>query len=264
MNKEEFKKELIEMLEEDETQKTENLNECLYMIDDILVGGFENGIRGLDHNVLLFDNVEWEDILTWGTVIVPESQTYISDNEIEELENLGYTKLPLNNNHLVGFKNQKFDIDENKLSIEEQHFYKVCMFEKSHYEDIYMNENDEIIFLPDNNFPNENVLIYDSFENLYEDEGFNERLSEDLDNLLIEDITDTLGNETLNTVTKNDIILKEKYLDSIKGLDLDNDGTPDRIDSDKNRNSVQTQSDLSTVGNKTSKETQDLDDDMER
>ncbi|HHJ7970164.1 TPA: hypothetical protein ACQNF5_000759, partial [Streptococcus pyogenes] len=62
------------------------------------------GIRGYDHNELLLDNVTWEDILNWGTIIVPETKSYISNIHLAELDDLGYQMLPLNNNHIMGFK----------------------------------------------------------------------------------------------------------------------------------------------------------------
>ena len=48
--------------------------------------------------------VSWEDILNWGTIVVPETTSYISDVEVNELEEIGFDRLPLNSNHIVGFK----------------------------------------------------------------------------------------------------------------------------------------------------------------
>ena len=91
------------MIEEDETmQSNGNDYELIYVIDDIEVaGGFDYGIRGVDHNTLKLDNVSWKDILTWGTVLVPETETYISDKPIQRFEDLGYEQLPLNDNHIL-------------------------------------------------------------------------------------------------------------------------------------------------------------------
>lgn len=83
-----------------ELNVTDNLNDTIYIIDDLKISGdFMDGVRGVDHNVLLTENAEWKDILQWGTVIVPETKTYISDKSIQTLDDLGLDKVPLNNNH---------------------------------------------------------------------------------------------------------------------------------------------------------------------
>lgn len=103
MNRKEFKEALLEMIEEDESmQSNGNDYELIYVIDDIEVaGGFDYGSRGIDHNALKFKNVSWKDILTWGTVLVPETETYISDKRIQRFEEIGYEQLPLNDNHIL-------------------------------------------------------------------------------------------------------------------------------------------------------------------
>lgn len=79
--------------------------EIIYQIDELnIYGDFDCGVRGVDHNILLFDDVSWDDILTFGTLVIPESQTYISNQPILFFESLGLIQLPLNNNHIVGFK----------------------------------------------------------------------------------------------------------------------------------------------------------------
>lgn len=92
-----------EILEYCET--TEDITQAIYIIDDVLVDGeFDYGCRGLDHNALLGDGYGWDEILMYGVVIVPETQTYISDTSVMDLDLIGYERLPLNNNHIVGFK----------------------------------------------------------------------------------------------------------------------------------------------------------------
>ena len=82
-------------IEEGEISETQNLNEAIYLIDDIKISGdFDYGVRGLDHNVLLLDDQNWVDILQWGTIIVPETSSYISDKSISELEEIGYHAVP--------------------------------------------------------------------------------------------------------------------------------------------------------------------------
>ena len=107
MNKkrESFKNNLLELLEEDETIRKGTLYEVIYEIDDIIIyGGFEAGYRGIDHNILKCDGVSWYDIIKWGIVVVPETTSYISNEPIEKYEYIGYKNLPLDNNHIMGYK----------------------------------------------------------------------------------------------------------------------------------------------------------------
>ncbi|MFW0731016.1 hypothetical protein [Enterococcus raffinosus] len=99
VSREEYIEELKELLSDDPTMAEGREKEIIYKIDDINVyGGFEMGVRGTDHHCLLFDGV------SWGTVVVPETQSYISDHLVEQFENLGFKNLPTNDNHLRGFK----------------------------------------------------------------------------------------------------------------------------------------------------------------
>ncbi|MDT2874861.1 hypothetical protein ACQUD3_04385 [Lactococcus lactis] len=98
-------------IEEGEISETQNLNEAIYLIDDIKISGdFDYGVRGLDHNVLLLDDQNWVDILQWGTIIVPETSSYVSDKSISELEEIGYHAVPLVENH-------KYTMEENDLQL---------------------------------------------------------------------------------------------------------------------------------------------------
>ena len=67
MKREEYKQRLNELLEEDETLTHGSPDEILYMIDNMVIfGGYELGNRSVDHNILEFDDVSWEEILDWG------------------------------------------------------------------------------------------------------------------------------------------------------------------------------------------------------
>ena len=124
MNKEEYKKELLDLISDEEYAVTNNIEQAIYIIDDIKIDGWDgyyepNAPRSLDHHTLLFNNSSWEEVLTYGTVIVPESKTYISDTDNIELSNLGYSRLALNNNHLVGFREENFsNKEQNFFSLE--------------------------------------------------------------------------------------------------------------------------------------------------
>lgn len=104
-NKTLFKNKLIELVnDEPELAEGNGLEEAIYIIDELVIyGGFDCGYRGVDHNILKSDDVEWEEILSYGTLIVPETETYISDTIIEELEEIGYSNLPYSSNHITGF-----------------------------------------------------------------------------------------------------------------------------------------------------------------
>ena len=83
MKREEYKQRLNELLEEDETLTHGSPDEILYMIDNMVIfGGYELGNRSVDHNILEFDDVSWEEILDWGILAVPETKTYISDTMV--------------------------------------------------------------------------------------------------------------------------------------------------------------------------------------
>lgn len=100
--KEEFINDILEMIEFEDGMQNGEPDEIIYIIDDIIIyGDFYDGIRNADHNVLLFDGITWEDVIGWGTVVVPETKTYISDAIIENLENIGFSNLPTNNNHII-------------------------------------------------------------------------------------------------------------------------------------------------------------------
>ncbi|WKF72436.1 hypothetical protein QYM42_08595 [Lactococcus lactis] len=89
-----------EAIEDGSLTETEFLNEAIYIIDDIKISGdFDCGIRGTDHNVLNLEDQSWADILQWGTLVVPETESYISNTPICELEALGYINIPLGANH---------------------------------------------------------------------------------------------------------------------------------------------------------------------
>ncbi|MEC1177251.1 hypothetical protein P9B03_02040 [Metasolibacillus meyeri] len=104
----EYKNKLRELVEEDEGLSVGESHEIIYKIDDINVyGEFYDGIRSIDHNFLRLDDVSWEELIEWGTVVVPETQTYISDAIMPEFEILGYNSLPTGSNHLVGHKESK-------------------------------------------------------------------------------------------------------------------------------------------------------------
>lgn len=106
MNKEEYKDLLIDMLKDMPDLLSGYDEEIIYKLDELNVyGAFDYGSRGVDHNILLFNGVEWEDILEWGTLAVPETSTYISEDPVELFDALGYDRQPLYDNHIAGYNN---------------------------------------------------------------------------------------------------------------------------------------------------------------
>ena len=105
MKKEQYKELLIDMLKDMPELLSGYSEEIIYTIDGLNVyGAFVDGDRTVDHNVLLFKGVSWENILNFGCVVAPETRAYISEYPLEMFEALGYERLPLNNNHIVGYK----------------------------------------------------------------------------------------------------------------------------------------------------------------
>lgn len=146
-------------------------------------------------------------------------------------------------------------------------FKTVCDFEKSSCEEIFKDENNQVVYQL-------NKSLYLELENLNEND-VDEKLFEPvkypsyqkLFNTKYRDIfrrniraikpdllKNEIGEKNLFEVIKSDEKLRERFIDNIKELDLDNDGVVDRIDINDNRNAVQNVSDLNIVGNDTSKE----------
>lgn len=93
MKKQEYKDLIIEMLNDDLDISQGNQNEIIYIIDGVIVyGGFQDGIRGIDHNILKFDNVTWEEIFEYGILVVPEERVYYSEKSDLYLDMLGYKR----------------------------------------------------------------------------------------------------------------------------------------------------------------------------
>lgn len=98
---------LEKAIEEQEIFLTDNPKEAIYYHSEIglISGEFDYGSRGIDHNILkCITKVSWSQILLHGTILVPETNVYISDYEIGLFNSFDMERLPLNNNHIVGYK----------------------------------------------------------------------------------------------------------------------------------------------------------------
>lgn len=146
-------------------------------------------------------------------------------------------------------------------------FKTVCDFEKSSCEEIFKDEHNQVVYQL-------NKSLYLELENLNENDVdeklfepvkypsykklFNSRYSNifrrNIRAIKPDLLKNEIGEKNLFEVIKNDETLRERFIDNIKELDLDNDGVVDRTDIDDSKNAVQTVSDLNIVGNDTSKE----------
>ncbi|PFC08148.1 hypothetical protein CN284_26695 [Bacillus cereus] len=144
---------------------------------------------------------------------------------------------------------------------EEILYRTLCEFEKSFLENFKEKDDGNIEFssfnLEDKErmFPSQ-VITYTSFKDLFE-EQYKESFLTSIESLDLKEIDTKLGLGTLDTIMAKDPIIRMRYEEITKERDLDNDGTPDRIDIDDTNNSVQTVGDLDKVKNSTNKETEE-------
>ncbi|WP_230690653.1 hypothetical protein [Bacillus thuringiensis] len=99
-------------------------------------------------------------------------------------------------------------------------------------------------------------ITYTSFKDLFEAQ-YKDSFLTSIESLDLKELDNKLGAGTLETIIARDPIIRIRYEEITKERDLDNDGTPDRIDIDDTRNSVQTVGDLDKVKNSTNKETEE-------
>ena len=147
-------------------------------------------------------------------------------------------------------------------------YQKLCEFERNYCESVYEDTSGSIIFTIDpaklaeleNITENElkdldfKTIEYPSYEKLFESE-YKDKFLKNIAAISPNELEKRLGRGTLDEATKRDRDLKLSYAESIKEVDLDNDGVPDRIDIDDTRNSVQTVADLNILNNATNKDT---------
>lgn len=154
--------------------------------------------------------------------------------------------------------------DENILELA---YKTVCEFEKSSYEEIYKDENNQVVyqlnksmFLELENFNENDIdekmfepLKYPSYRKLFNSK-YSDIFRRNIRAIKPELLKNEIGENNLLEIIKNDDKLHQRFLENTKELDLDNDGVVDRIDIDDSKNAVQTVADLNIVGNDTSKE----------
>ncbi|HDR8215281.1 TPA: hypothetical protein QC107_005755, partial [Bacillus cereus] len=134
----------------------------------------------------------------------------------------------------------------------------LCKFEKSFLETFKEKDDGNIEFssfnLEDKErmFPTQSIT-YTSFKDLFE-EQYKKSFLTSIESLDLKEIDSKVGEGTLDTIIATDPIIRIRYEEITRERDLDNDGTPDRIDIDDTKNSVQTVGDLDKVKNSTNKE----------
>ncbi|HDR8378368.1 TPA: hypothetical protein QC255_005660, partial [Bacillus cereus] len=137
-------------------------------------------------------------------------------------------------------------------------YKKLCKFEKSFLETFKEKDDGNIEFssfnLEDKErmFPTQSIT-YTSFKDLFE-EQYKKSFLTSIESLDLKEIDSKVGEGTLDTIIATDPIIRIRYEEITRERDLDNDGTPDRIDIDDTKNSVQTVGDLDKVKNSTNKE----------
>ncbi|MFE6139479.1 hypothetical protein [Bacillus sp. NPDC057893] len=145
--------------------------------------------------------------------------------------------------------------------IDKTSYKTLCEFEKSFFENFKEKDNGNIEFTSfdledtERKVPIQSIT-YTSFKDLFE-EQYKDSFLTSIESLDLKELDNKLGASTLETIMARDPIIRIRYEEIIKERDLDNDGTPDRIDIDDTKNSVQTVGDLDKVKNSTNKETQE-------
>lgn len=99
------KQELLGKIKADEfLHETHSFSDAVYILGDYMVSGnFVNGLRTVDHRDLLEDDCTWQELLHYGTVLVPEMHTAIGQKHKDLCRKYGYRMLPVGKkNHIVG------------------------------------------------------------------------------------------------------------------------------------------------------------------
>lgn len=96
---------LNELLADGSITLTSDPEESIYYHEAIgfVWGEFDCGIRGLDHNVLVSEEITITDLMENGVLVVPENMTYISNEQLPIFEEISFDCLPLESNHFSGY-----------------------------------------------------------------------------------------------------------------------------------------------------------------
>ena len=96
---------LNDLLSDGSLTLTSDPEESIYYHEAIgfIWGEFDCGIRGLDHNAIVSEDISITDLMENGILVVPENMIYISNQQNQIFEWIGFDRLPLDSNHFVGY-----------------------------------------------------------------------------------------------------------------------------------------------------------------
>lgn len=96
---------LNELLSDGSITLTSDPEESIYYHEAIgfIWGEFDCGLRGLDHNGLVSEEITITDLMENGVLVVPENMTYISNEKLSIFEDISFERLPLESNHFSGY-----------------------------------------------------------------------------------------------------------------------------------------------------------------
>lgn len=96
---------LNDLLSDGSITLTSDPEEAIYYHEAIgfIWGEFDCGLRGLDHNGLVSEEITITDLMKNGVLVVPENMTYISNEKLSIFEDISFERLPLESNHFVGY-----------------------------------------------------------------------------------------------------------------------------------------------------------------
>lgn len=100
------KQDLLREIKEDKfLKRTDNFYEAIYIIGDYMVSGnLDYGLRTVDHGDLLHGDCTWEELLHYGTILVPEHRKAIGRKHEKLCRMYGYEMLPVHSkNHIMGW-----------------------------------------------------------------------------------------------------------------------------------------------------------------
>lgn len=103
MTREKYKEWLVENCD-----LTNFMEDAIYIIDGIMIdGNYYNRIRYADHNEVKCVSVEWEQVIEWGTIVVPETKVVFGGTDAELIgEFFGFEVLDIDDNHIMGWSQE--------------------------------------------------------------------------------------------------------------------------------------------------------------
>ena len=155
-----------------------------------------------------------------------------------------------------------YDVKLPETYIFDHEFQDLIKFQISPYESFKEPRGGEILFIRDISRENE-TEAFSSYKDLWE-KYFKDELNNDLNSYSLKDLqknehlakSPTLLNRLAlsDKKTEQTLAALKQQSNTIKELDLDNDGVPDRIDPDDTRSVIRTEADKDLVRNKTDKD----------